>query len=66
MASLVLVAELLTPGDTSATRATIHKRICVCESPRDKLTHKQNSMSKLEVSEFCRAFEVLDWGDGAV
>jgi hypothetical protein len=21
-------------------------------------------MSKFEVSEFCRAFEVLDWGDG--
>ena len=23
-------------------------------------------MSKFEVSEFCRAFEILDWGDGAV
>ena len=23
-------------------------------------------MSKFEVSEFCRAFEFLDWGDGLV
>ena len=50
-------------SNNSATRATIHKRIGVCESPRDKLCHKQNIMSKFEVSEFCRAFEFLDWGD---
>ena len=52
-------------SNNSATRATVYKRICVCESPRDKLCHKQNFMSKFEVSEFCRAFEFLDWGGGS-
>jgi hypothetical protein len=37
----------------------------VCESTRDKLCHRQNFMSKFEVSEFFRAFEFY-WGDGAV
>ena len=27
-------------SNNSATRATIYKRFCVCESPRDKLCHK--------------------------
>jgi len=115
-------------SNNSATQATIYKQICVCESPRDKLCHKQNGgypqvgkawnftkfwikknaeisrknadtpplgcpftsiriiptkidcsetpnsdlwitsniMSKFEVSEFCRAFKFLDWGDGAI
>ena len=48
-------------SNNSATQATIYKRICVCESPRDKLCHKQNFMSKFEVSEFFRAFQDLDW-----
>ena len=52
-------------SNNSATRAKIYKRIGVCESPRDKLCHKQNFMSKFEVSEFCRAFEFLDWGGGS-
>ena len=32
-------------SNNSATQATIYKRICVCESPRDKLCHKQKIRS---------------------
>jgi len=47
--------------NNSAARAIIHKRIGVCESPREDLSRAQNFMSKLKLAAFCRVFEFLDW-----
>ena len=48
-------------SNNSAARAIIHKRIGVCESPREDLSRAQNFMSKLKLAAFCRVFEFLDW-----
>ena len=37
----------------------------VCESPRHVLSHAQMFTSKLGVSAICRAFQFLNWGEGA-
>jgi hypothetical protein len=47
--------------NNSATRATIYKRICVCESPRDKLSCKKNLCQKFQ--NFAEHLMFVDHGE---